>query len=173
MSEVHIIWSSMISIVRVIDVIFMGAVIWVAVCIELCGEWEENSVPCLIFSILSIFLISVSLIVSLENNSLAISQLFLWNHSGEWFQVWSWVPFIMNEMTSCCQVSKEQTSSWASHNESWSENLSSISCWVQVDKVMLEFVHGYSWDSTILSLCTSSHIHTKWPCEKETEAKVL
>lgn len=173
MSEMHIVWSTVISIVWVVNIILMSAVIWVAICIELCGKWEEDSVPCFIFSILSIFLISVSLIISLEDNSLTICQLFLWNHSGEWFQIWSRVPIIMDEMTSCSHVSKEHTTGCASHNESWSEHFSSVRCGIQVDEIMLESVHWHRRDSTILSLCTSSHIHTNWPCKEETNSKVL
>lgn len=104
----------------------MGAVVWVTFCIVLCGEWEEHSVPCLVSSVLCVFLISVSLVVGLEYNSLAIRQGLLWDHCWEWFQVWSSVPFIMDEVTSCCQVSEGKTTCSARQDESLSEDFSSV-----------------------------------------------
>jgi hypothetical protein len=90
--------ASVIVVSRVIDVFSVGLSVWVAIRREVSIVGEEETVPCAMLLGLSVLLVTIGLILSLEHGSLSNVELILRDHSGEGLEVRASEPGILQNV---------------------------------------------------------------------------
>ena len=165
MSEV-VVWACIVVVCGVIDVLAMGLRPRVAGHSVIGIVWEENSVPCAMLLVFLELFIAERLIVSLAHGFLGDIHLFLGDHGRVWAEVWAHVPVISLNVATHCVHGKGESSNHAGAEEPPSEGLASLMSGVDIGEVMNKSLHGYNGDTTLASLCTASHPHSKWRSEE-------
>lgn len=173
--------SGIVSIGRVVNVLFVRLEIRIAMDWVVCIVGEEKSVPGTVLLIFSIHLITVGLVMSFEGSLLGNVKLLLGDHSGEWSEVRAWVPWVVllrnaNSVKSKCKATKN-----ASWKESFSELLSGQMSRINVGEIVNESLDWYDGNSTLIFLSSatkpnaerSSHYSTNNHISEESELELI
>ena len=127
--------ASVIVVSRVIHVLSVGLLVWVAIHGEVSIVREEETIPCAVLLGISVLFVTVSLILSLKHGSLSNVKLILGDHGREWSKVRASEPGVLQHVRINCIAGEEVSTDEANAGEIESEGLAGEVARVQVNEV--------------------------------------